>query len=360
MRILLRLIAAQYKQFIREKAALFWTFAFPIIFILLFGAVFSGEEDITFSVGLAVEDNSSVAQNLSAALQQVDAFEITIGDRQGELQALEDGDRRAVIVVADGFGEAIAQGGKGNVDVYYDPSQTTTAQVLVPIIRQVLDGFDRALGQAPSYIQVNEETLQAHDLRSIDYLTPGILAMALMQLGIFAAVDIVIERENRVLKRLGATPLKRSTLIFSTVAFRLIVAVLQAALIILVARLVFDVPMLGNWFALVGFVLLGTLTFLAMGYMLSAFAKTERTAMPLMMSIQFPMMFLSGIFFPVEMMPGFLRHIMNVMPLTYLGDALRQVMVESTPIHSQFANVGVLAGWFMVCLIVAVRFFRWE
>jgi len=360
VRVFLRLIAAQYKQFIREKAALFWTFAFPVFFILIFGAVFSGENDITFSVGLAVEDNSSVAQNLSAALQQVDAFEITIGDRQGELQALEDGDRRAVIVVADGFGEAIAQGGKGNVDVYYDPSQTTTAQVLVPIIRQVLDGFDRALGQAPSYIQVNEETLQAHDLRSIDYLTPGILAMALMQLGIFAAVDIVIERENRVLKRLGATPLKRSTLIFSTVAFRLIVAVLQAALIILVARLVFDVPMLGNWFALIGFVLLGTLTFLAMGYMLSAFAKTERTAMPLMMSIQFPMMFLSGIFFPVEMMPGFLRHIMDVMPLTYLGDSLRQVMVESTPIHSQFANVGVLAGWFMVCLIVAVRFFRWE
>jgi len=360
VRIFLRLIAAQYKQFIREKAALFWTFAFPIIFILLFGAVFSGEEDITFSVGLAVEDNSSVAQNLSAALQQVDAFEITIGERQGELQALEDGDRRAVIVVADGFGESIAGGGQGNVDVYYDPSQTTTAQVLVPIIRQVLDGFDRALGQAPSYIRVNEETLQAHDLRSIDYLTPGILAMALMQLGIFAAVDIVIERENRVLKRLGATPLKRSTLIFSTVAFRLIVAVLQAALILLVARLVFDVPMLGNWFVLIGFVLLGTLAFLAMGYMLSAFAKTERTAMPLLMSIQFPMMFLSGIFFPVEMMPSFMRPIMDVMPLTYLGDALRQVMVESSAIHSQVMNLGVLAGWLVVCLIVAVRFFRWE
>jgi len=360
VRVFLRLIAAHYKQFIREKAALFWTFAFPVFFILIFGAVFSGSEDITFSVGLAVEDNSSVAQQLNESLQQVDAFELTMGDSDSELQALRDGDRSAVIVVAAGFGEAIAQGGQGNVSVYYDPSQTTTAQVLVPIIRQVLDGFDRALGQAPSYIQINEETLQAHDLRAIDYLTPGILAMAIMQLGIFAAVDIVIERENRVLKRLGATPLKRSTMILSTVGFRLIVALLQAALIILVARLVFGVPMLGNWFALIGFVLLGTLAFLAMGYMLSAFAKTERTAMPLMMSIQFPMMFLSGIFFPVEMMPDFMRPIMDAMPLTYLGDAFRQIMVESTPLHSQVINLGVLAGWLVVCLIVAVRFFRWE
>jgi ABC-2 type transport system permease protein len=248
------------------------------------------------------------------------------------------------------------------VDVYYDPAQTTSTQVLLPIIRQVIDGFDRSLGQAPSFINVNEETLQAHDLRSIDYLTPGILAMALMQLGLFAAVDLVIERENRVLKRLGATPLKRSTLITSTVAFRLIVAVAQAAAILLVAWLVFDVPMplLGNWPLFIGMIILGTMTFLAMGYMVAAFAKTERTAMPVLMSIQFPMMFLSGIFFPVEMMPDFMRPIMDAMPLTYLGDSLRQAMVESAAIHSHYINAAVLVGWFVVCLIVSVRFFRWE
>ena len=354
------LLVANAKQFVREKAALFWTFLFPIFFILIFGAVFSGGDDITFSVGLVIDDDSPVAQNFSAALQQVPAFDLTIGERDTEMKALEDGDRRAVIVVSNSFGESIAQGQKADIDVYYDPTQTSSSQILLPIIQRVIDNFDRALSGSTPLIQINEETLQSHNLRAIDYLVPGILAMALMQLGLFAVAPIVVDRENKVLKRLGATPLRRSTMITSTVVFNLIVAVIQAALIIIVARLVFDVPMLGNWFYLAGFIVLGTLTFLAMGYMLSAFAKNQQTLMPLIMAVQFPMMFLSGIFFPLEMMPGFMRPIMDAMPLTYLGDSLRQIMVESSALHSHVINLAVLGGWFVVCLILAVRFFKWE
>lgn len=360
MNLLLKLIVAHFKQFIREKAALFWTFAFPVFFILIFGAVFSGGDDTTFSVGLVMEDNSEVAHELSAALQEPEVLEVQIGERDAELQALEDGDRRAVIIIMPDFGEAISQGNMGEIEIYYDPTQTTTSQVLIPIIEKVIDGFDRALSQAPTLIHVEEKTLQTHDLRAIDYMVPGILAMALMQLGIFAAVELVAERENKVLKRLGATPLRRSTMIISTVIFRLMVALVQAALIIIIARLVFDVPMLGSWLFLIVMVILGTLTFLALGYLLSAFAKTERTAMPLLMSIQFPMMFLSGIFFPAEMMPDFMIPIMNAMPLTYLGDSLRQIMVGSSALHPQYINAAVLGGWLVVCLIGAIRFFRWE
>jgi ABC-2 type transport system permease protein len=118
--------------------------------------------------------------------------------------------------------------------------------------------------------------------------------------------------------------------------------------------------MLGNWFFLAGMVILGGLTFLTVGFMISAFAKTQESAMPLLMLVQFPMMFLSGIFFPVEMMPGFMRPIMDAMPLTYLADSIRQTMVQSSALHSHLINVGVLVGWFIACLIVAVRFFKWE
>jgi ABC-2 type transport system permease protein len=348
------------KQFVRERPALFWTFAFPVFFILVFGAIFSGENNVTFHVGLVMEDDSPVAQGLSAALEQMPAFELHIGEQGAELQALKEGDRRAVIIVPRGFGAAVSQGAKGSVDVYYDPAQTSSAQVVLPIIRRVVDGFDRMLGQVPSLIELKEETLQTHRLRSIDYLVPGILAMALMQLGIFAAAPLVVQRENRVLKRLGATPLRRSTMVISIVAFRLLVAVGQAAVIIFVARLVFHVPMLGNWLSLAGMIVLGTLTFLAMGYMLSSFAKTEETVVPLLMAVQFPMMFLSGIFFPVEFMPDFMRPIMAAMPLTYLGDSLRQIMVESSALHSHLTNIAVLGGWLLVCLTAAVRLFRWE
>lgn len=360
MKVLRKLLVADIRQFLRERAALFWTFAFPIFFILIFGAVFSGGDNIDFSVGLVVQDDSPAAQGLTQMLQGVDAFKINTGTAESELQVLKDGDRRAVIVVPSGFGEAISQGSKGDIDVYYDPTQTSSTQILLPIIRRVLDEYDRMIGHTPSLVQIQEKTLQTRDIRAIDYLVPGILAMALMQLGIFAAMPLVVERENRVLKRLGATPLRRSTMILSTVIFRLLIALGQAALIIIVAKLVFHVPMMGSWFFLTGVIILGTLTFLAMGYMMSAFAKTQETAMPMLMAVQFPMMFLSGIFFPTEMMPSFMRPVMDAMPLTYLGDSLRQIMVDSSALHSHLINVGVLGGWFVVCLIIAVRFFKWE
>ncbi|MFA5375378.1 MAG: ABC transporter permease [Dehalococcoidia bacterium] len=355
------LLMANAKQFVREKAALFWTFLFPIFFILIFGAVFSGNmEDVNFNVGLVVEDDSAMAQNMSAALGQVNAFKVTEGQRDDEIQALQDGDRRAVLVIEQGFGATIAQGGTANVSVYYDPTQTSSVQILLPIVQKVVDNFDRALSGSIPRIHINEETLQSYSLRSIDYLVPGILAMSLMQLGLFGVAQLVVDRENKVLKRLGATPLRRSTMIMSTVVFNLIVAMLQAALIIIIARLVFGVPIMGNWFYLIGFIILGTLTFLAMGYMLSAFAKNQQTLMPLIMAVQFPMMFLSGIFFPLEMMPGFMRPIMDAMPLTYLADSVRQIMVESSAMHSHIINLAVLGVWFVVCLVLAVRFFKWE
>jgi ABC-2 type transport system permease protein len=360
MKAFRKLVMSEMKQFVRERSALFWTFAFPIFFILVFGAIFSGEDNVTFHVGLVVQDDSPAAQGLSTALEQVPAFKLHVGEQGAELQALKEGDRRAVIIVPPDFGATLSQGQRGSIEVFYDPAQTSSVQVVLPIIRRVVDSFDRMLAQVPSLIELKEETLQTHRLRSIDYLVPGILAMALMQLGIFAAAPLVVQRENRLLKRLGATPLRRSTMVVSIVAFRLLVAVGQAAVIILVARLVFHVPMLGNWLSLAGVIVLGTLTFLAMGYALSSFAKTEETVVPILMAVQFPMMFLSGIFFPVEFMPDFMRPIMTAMPLTYLGDSLRQIMVEASPLHSHLINTAVLGGWFLACLTVAVRFFRWE
>ena len=183
MKAFRRLVVSEFKQFVRERSALFWTFAFPVFFILVFGAIFSGEDNVTFDVGLVVQDDSTPAQGLSVALKQMPAFKLHIGERDAELQALKEGDRRAVIVIPPDFGVTLSRGDRGSVDVYYDPAQTSSAQVVLPIIRRVVDEFDRVLGQAPSLIELNEETLQAQNLRSIDYLVPGILAMALMQLG---------------------------------------------------------------------------------------------------------------------------------------------------------------------------------
>ena len=102
------------------------------------------------------------------------------------------------------------------------------------------------------------------------------------------------------------------------------------------------------------------MTFLAIGYVIASYARTEDTANALTSIVQFPLMFLSGIFFPIEFMPDWLRPVAAVMPLTYLGDALRQTMVGGAPMVPLPVDVLVLTGWLLVCLAVSARYFRWE
>jgi ABC-2 type transport system permease protein len=106
---------------------------------------------------------------------------------------------------------------------------------------------------------------------------------------------------------------------------------------------------------------LGALTFISIGYLVASFARTEASGSAIVQVIQFPMMFLSGIFWPIEFAPDWLRPIVYAMPLTYLGDALRQTMLEgSSRLFPLWMNAAVLTGWLLVSLAIAFRYFRWE
>ena len=141
---------------------------------------------------------------------------------------------------------------------------------------------------------------------------------------------------------------------------RLIIAVGQAVLIVGVGRALFGVQVIGNLVAIAGLVVLGAMTFIAIGYVIASFAPTEETANALTSVVQFPLMFLSGIFFPLDQMPDWLRTVATAMPLTYLGDALRQTMVGGTAFAPVAVSVAILAGWLVVCFGISARFFRWQ
>jgi ABC-2 type transport system permease protein len=185
--------------------------------------------------------------------------------------------------------------------------------------------------------------------------------MALMQLGLFGtAQPLVALREQGVLRRLSATPLPRWTVLSSQIATRLTIALAQTIVTVAVGVLVFQVPMQGNPLALLAMVILGALTFIALGYMVAAFSKNQETASAISSLLNFPMMFLSGLFFPVEFVPAFLQPIVAIIPLTYLVDALRQIMIGTNPVFPLPLDVGVLLAWFAGALVLALRFFKWE
>lgn len=360
MRAFNKLLVANFKQFVRDKTALFFTFAFPVLFMFIFGFVFSGGDDISYDIGLVNQDNSAISEGISSALQEVPIFEIATGELEGKLDDLRGGDLDAVVVIPAGVETDIGKGELVYITVYYDPSQTTSAQIILPVLRQVIDSINIQMTGQPILFGLAEESIQAHELSYIDYLVPGILAMSILFLGLFGSLTLVEWREKKVLKRFGATPLHRSMMVSSQVFYRLILAITQTLIIIAIAYFVFDVQMVGNLFLLFGLVILGALTFISIGYFAVSRARTVEGAMPIIQIIQFPMLFLSGIFFPVEIMPDFMRPILSVIPLTYLGDAFRQVMVDATPVYPLMLDIAVLGTWCIVCMFLAIKLFRWE
>jgi ABC-2 type transport system permease protein len=373
MRSFTSLYIATVREFTRDKTALFWTLALPVMFIIIFGIIFSGEDDISFDIGLVNEDGTASAQ-LVAGFQQIEAFDIKEGAREDELAALEDGDRSAVIVIPAGTGAALAnhftqmttaapaQSAAALLDVYYDPADQNTSQIVINIIDKVVAGMNEGITGMQPVIGIETQSVTTNDLSNIDYLLPGVLAMSLMQLGLFGtAAPLVSLRERQVLRRMGATPLTKTALLASQIAFRLTTALVQTGTIMLVGSLVFNVHIeLANIAGILGIVLLGASVFITMGYFISGFARTEEAVQGLISLPNFIFMFLSGIFFPVDFMPSWIRPLVDVIPLTYLGDALRATMIEAGSYFSMTRNIGILVVWLAVCAALAVRFFRWE
>jgi ABC-2 type transport system permease protein len=216
------------------------------------------------------------------------------------------------------------------------------------------------LGGRPPLVIPQAETLQTENLNFISYFVPSMLGLSVMQVGIFAAIPLVADREKLILKRLAATPLRRWQLVGSNVLMRLLIALGQAVIIIGVGVFAFGVEIVGSLLLAGLFIALGAMAFLALGYVIASFAKTEEAANGMTSVVQFPMMFLSGTFFPLDQMPAFLQGIASVIPLTYLSDALRQVMVGGAAFAPLYVCALVLAGWLVVCFAIASRTFRWQ
>lgn len=360
MRALLLLTVANIRSFVRDRAAIFWTLAFPLIFIFLFGAIFSGGGG-SRTIGFADLDGSDASAGLRGVFAGVPDLELVEGTEADLTARMRDGELSAVIVVPDGYAETVAAGGApAMVTVYTDPSQSAADGATRQLVGFVLAQVNQQASGQPPAVAPAFQSVQTNDLNFISYLVPSILGMSVMQLGVFAAIPLVADRQKLILKRLQATPLRRWQLVGSNVLMRLLIAVGQTAIIIAVGSFFFGVEISGNWLLIGAIVLLGSLTFIALGYVIGSFAATEEAANGMTSAVQFPLMFLSGTFFPIDAMPDALQTVARAMPLTYLGDALRQVMVQGTPFSPLWLCFAVLVAWLVACFGIAARFFRWQ
>jgi ABC-2 type transport system permease protein len=245
----------------------------------------------------------------------------------------------------------------------------TVSQITSTALRQVMGEI--GVGMAKQYmpnvlgpndiIKVTEESVTSSDLKYVDFIVPGILAMTLMTSGMLGlSMAFVQYREKGILRRVKVSPLPLSRFLGSEIVAALIMSLIQAAILLLVGWAVFRVHIHGNWLYIVFFIILGAASFLALGFLIASITKTLKTAEMASNAITFPMMFLSGVFFPLAILPGFLAVVAKCLPLYYLGDGLRKVMIQGKGLGDVWLDIVVVAGVGIVCFIAAIKLFRWE
>ncbi len=199
------------------------------------------------------------------------------------------------------------------------------------------------------------------DMRSVDYLLPGIIVMGAMVTGIMrTSSGFVGDREKGIYRRLATTPLTRQTLIGSHLLQHYIVIVIQTVLLMAVGVAAFHIRVSGNQLLFWLVLTTGALCFMSIGFALTGVIKTARAAMPINQMAYFILMFMGGIFFPISMLPKAIGNVAQYLPSSQMSDALRQVFYQNASLGNIWPAVVIMLGWAALCIAISVKTFRWE
>jgi ABC-2 type transport system permease protein len=348
---LLAMTRANLTMSLRNRTALFWNLAFPAIFIVIFGLVFGRGQSVELDVGIAGPE-SAFRDRVVAALQENPVFIVTQGAEADELAALEDGNRGVVAVFGAGDASALPL-----VTLYYNETEGPMSGVALGAVRQTM--LDVAGGPPP--LTIEQQPISGQEVSFMDVFAPGILAMSLMNSGVIGlATAFVTYRERGVLRRIQVTPFPLASFILARILSQLLIAGLQAVVLIGMAWAFFGLHLRGNPLALLVAIVAGALAFLAIGFAISGIASNAETAASYANLVTFPMLFLSGIFFSMDAAPAWLRPITNVLPLSYLVNAVREPMTLGNGFAAIWTDLLALLITFVIAMAIAIRFFRWE
>jgi len=342
---LVQLTLVRFREFLREPEALFWVFIFPILMAAGLGIAFRSRG--ADSVAVAVVERAAPNHiDFAKLLRGAKGIEVRPMTTDSALAALRAG--KVALVAIDA--------GAGNVDYRFDASrdESRTARVLFN------DALQRALGRVDP-VPVVDTYVTERGSRYIDFVIPGLLGMNLLGSGVwglgFALVDM---RRKKLLKRLVATPMSRAQFLLSFLLSRLVLLVLEVALLIGFGVVAFHVPLSGPLWVLALVCVLGSLCFSGLGLLISSRVRTMEGASGLMNAAMLPMWILSGVFFSSSHFPAVMQPLVHALPLTAVNDALRANMLEGASVAGIVPELALVAAWTVVCFGLALRLFRWK
>lgn len=354
---------ASIRMYFRNVGAVFFTLLIPIMLVLIFGMVDFDRLGSTFEVGLVNASDSQLSKDLIAGLKRIEALKISELSEAEARKKLSKGKIDLAVFIPAEFGKKDAAGKIQPVQMtaLYSESSPQKGRPAGMILSQVASEMNRKILGVSEVVGLKVSGIKTSAGGFFSFLFPGIVAMSIMQLGIFSvAFAFVAYKNNGVLRRLQATPAHPVHFILGQAVARLLIGELQVVLLIALAILVFHLHVAGNFRDFFLMATLGVLVFLSFGFAVAGWARDEKQAAPLANLISFPMMFLSGLFFPRENFPAWLHGLTDVLPLTYLADGLRRIAGEGASLWAVRGDLIGLGLWGILGFVMAVWLFRWE
>lgn len=354
---MLKLFTADLKMLARNRQSLFWVLFFPLMFTFIFG-LFFGKNTSVGTIAVINKSNTQVASGVVTALEKSSIFKI-----QGEdnLDTARDEIKRsmiaAVVYIPENFG-AQDQTSPKQVEIIYDPGSQVYSS-LSGVIGQYLTSVNYQIQNSKPIFSSVLEPVTNRELTYFDFVLAGVLGLALMNSSIIGiGVNLSKYREDKILKRITTTPVKSWKFILAEVLSRLVINFIQISIILAVGKFLFDAHIYGNIFVIIPVALVGAFLFQTIGFVVASFSKTADAAQGMAQAISIPMMFLAGVFFPIDSLPKWLYMIVQYLPLAPLLRILRGVMLESSSPFFEPKNAIIIFSWIFIALLISIYKFK--
>ncbi len=372
------------RELVRDKAMIISFIIMPIFMMLLTGFIFPSQSSLkNLPVGVVNLDGGPVAEQMIATFTNMKTGDVNVM----KLKALSSEDEAkkmiqeqrisGALVFPEGLSDSVANHLQGQVVIVTDQSNPQISSMLTGMMSQALDAMgtqmstaaisDMSAGRMPpdsitalvTPIAVQTRGLVSGNPNYFQFVAPGVMAMVtVMAVMMGLAGSVAREREVGTLDGLLVAPIPRGSIVTGKAFAQTVRGLTQGAMVLALAMIFFGVRVYGNFGLMVLMLILGILSFVGMGVLISAMVKEQETAMTIMMTVTFPMLFLSGAFFPLQQMPGFMQAISKFVPLTYAVEGLRQVMVLGAGIAEVWRPVVILMAFGAVTLAIAIPAFK--
>ena len=362
----------------RHPARLVSILAFPIIMILLFGYGMGGEMT-DLPIVVVSQSHGDLTDLTLDTIKDTETYHVVevVDDIDEGKQRVDNAEVKAAIILPSDYDKDSSQ--QKSVTLYLDSSDQMASQILESSTQGI---FYRLSNMVASQTSVStkdadiepsimhslnnfKDDISLHinriygNIKYIDFLVPAILGMTIMMSCMMGMGSTIAgERETGELARLFMTPTSVSTVIGGKIAAKLLIELVRALILIFMAVLLFHVSIKGGFLQTFIVLVIGALCFVGFGIMLSARTQTQEDYAQISLPFSMPMMFVSGVFYPIETMPWILQKLAYIFPLTYLNDAMRGIMLKGQTLGDVWVDLVVLLGFTILFFIIGVKRFN--